>query len=142
VAAAHPPIGAANFDCLDISNVSDRRNMVKLFDNNGFSIWNEEIVKSFREEIIQIYEKFKKDGYKTVFPKKDTFYVVASCLPLVIAYEYDKKHGLSIHKICSVVHKLSENLYTKEIAELAEKYCKKYDLSKIIFSARVYKKEN
>lgn len=131
-----------SLNCFIISEVSDYRTMVNMFDNQGICFWKEEIVNSFREDIIQVYKKCANEKYYSVLFPKDTVYIAASERPLVIVYQYDKEQGLSIHKICACKHKLLQNSYTKDLAELAEKYCEKYNLSKIIFAARVLRNEN
>ena len=127
---------------LTCKSISERmRDMVKIYDEKGISIWVEDIITSFQEDIIQIYKKYYKGEYMTVLFPIDTIYVAASNRPLIIAYQYDKEQGLSIHKICSAEHLFIENPYTEDLAMLAKKYCEEYNLSKIIFAARVMKKE-
>jgi hypothetical protein len=131
-----------SFTCGSIADYTSRRNMVKTYDEEGVFFWNEQLEKSFREGIIQIYKKYYTEGYKTVFFPKDTVYIAASERPLVIAYRYDKEKGLSVHKICSSEHTLIENQYTEDLAALAEKYCEQYNLSKIIFAARILRNDD
>jgi hypothetical protein len=131
----------ARFGCTEISEFSDMRSMVAFFDNQDFPFWDEELANLFRDDIFQIYKKFIGEIYYTVLFPKDTVYIAASERPLVIAYQYDKGKGLSIHEICSSEHTLIENQYTEDLATLAKRYCEQYNLSKIIFSARVVLEE-
>jgi hypothetical protein len=127
--------------CKSISE--HRRDLVRMYDEKETFIWEEETVNLFREEIIQIYKKYHNEKYEAVlFPKDTIYYMAASERPLIVAYQYDKEKGLSIHKICSIEHTLIENPYTEDLAELAKKYCTEYHLSKILFAARVYIKED
>lgn len=125
------------FTCESISENSDKRKMIQMFDNQGFSVWNEELQNSFREDIFQIYRKYKDEKYDVILFPKDSIYIYAPERPLIIPYQYDKEIGLSIHKICSTNHKLIKNPYTQDLTALAKKYCEIYDLSKIIFVALI-----
>jgi hypothetical protein len=123
--------------CKQISCGSYNRIMVNSFDKEGNSVWLKRFEKSFQRKRVQIYKKCIKEGYKTLIFPNDTLYREASNRPLIIAYQYDIIQGLSIHKLCSCDYQLEQNLYTQELAALADKCCKKYKLSKIIFAARV-----
>lgn len=131
-----------SFTCESISERSSRRNMVRIYDEKGVSIWNEQLVKTFQEEIIEIYKKYREEEYETVFFPNDTMYIAASNQPLIIVYQYNKKQGLSIHKLCACKYELLRNSYIKDLAELANKYCEKYNLNKIIFAARVLRSKD
>ena len=125
-------------------SISERlRDMVRMYDEKDVAIWSEELEGLFREKIVQIYKKYNKEDYETVlFPIDTTYYVAASNRPLMIAYQYEKKQGLSIHKLCSCKHELLHSQYTQDLAALANEYCEKYNLSKIIFAARVLKNKD
>ena len=61
-----------------ISDVSDKRKTVKTFDKAGISVWNENLINSFREDVMNIYKKFAAEkytplGYKLYSCIKQTF---------------------------------------------------------------------
>lgn len=126
---------------LTCASMSERkRDLVYLCDESENFIYDEGILELFQADVREIYKKFIQKGYTTVlFPVDTITYFAASNRPLIVAYQYDKEQGLSIHKICACKYELLQNSYTKNLAELAEKYCEKYNLSKIIFAARVLK---
>ena len=125
------------FTCEMISEVSDYRSRVWVFDEKGNSFWDEQLMESFQERRIEIYKKYWNESYETIFFPYDTIYIAASERPLVIAYQYSKETELSIHKFCSCKHELLQNPYVQDLTALADEYCDKYNLSRIIFAARV-----
>lgn len=129
---------------LTCASISERkRDLLYLYDESKNFIYDERIIELFQADIIEIYKKFIKKEYTTVlFPIDTITYFVASNQPLIVAYQYDKEQGLSIHKICSTEHIFIENLYTEDLAALAKKYCEEYNLSKIIFAARVLRNKD
>ncbi|MDL2262669.1 hypothetical protein LJC11_04100 [Bacteroidales bacterium OttesenSCG-928-I21] len=113
--------------------------MVKIFNQEGTAIWDEDLIESFREKLIQINNKYIKEKYEIVFFPIDTIlYIAASNKPLMILYQYDSIKGLSIHKICSSKYEFLKHIYLEELADLADEYCRKYSLSKIIFTGMAF----
>lgn len=112
------------------------RDMVEMYDLNGNYIYNDTYIDSFRNELSNVYKLCKYRNFVRVPFTKDTTY---SYFFIVIPYQYDTINGLSIHKICSQNYLLSSNYYTQALASLAEEFCKKHNLSKIIFSALLLK---
>ncbi len=112
------------------------RNMVKMYDLNGDCIYNEIYIDSFRNELSKVYKVCKCRNFVRVPFTKDTTY---SYFSIVIPYQYDTTNGLTIHKICSQDYMFTTNYYTQLLYSLAEDFCKKYNLSKIIFTALLLK---
>jgi len=128
-----------DFTCESLTDYSSRRDMVRAYDEKGNSFWDEHLKESFQKRLSEIFIKYRKENYEVVLFPKNTIYLSASGLPLRIAYQYNKENGLSIHKLCSCKHELLQSPYTQDLAALADEYCEKYNLSKIIFAARVVK---
>lgn len=125
------------FGCNEFSEYSEKRKMIRIFDKEGFFIWNKKIAISFRKDLDNIYKKYIEQAYTTIFSQEDSNYIMASNKPKIIVYQYDNVKNLTIHKLCSCNFDMSNNQYLVELKQLSMKYCKRYNLSKIIFAARI-----
>jgi hypothetical protein len=120
-----------DFDCDLVSESSDLRTTVNMFDKKRKYIYNEKKESSFRKELSIIRNKYHNLGYKTI-QLESGFEKQTLC-------QYDDIYGF--FQLCPFELEIIENNYIKEIELLSTQYCKRYKLSKIIFAASILEKQ-
>lgn len=125
-----------NLKCYQCSETVDYKHLVRLYAIDNKLVNDTNLVNTLNNNLKLLYHKISQKNYTICRTNISNTNI---SIPLYILYQYDTINGLSIHKICSQNYLLSSNYYTQALASLAEEFCKKHNLSKIIFSALLLK---
>ena len=119
---------------------SEGRNLVRTFDSVGVYFYDKSLNDSILNERRKIYNIYLRQNYKPlVF--KDSNYIEAYNRPIVVIYQYDLEHGLSLHPSFVDECVFPSNGYTDTLSKIAEKYCKERHLKTLYFSGWIMTKE-
>lgn len=127
-------------NCDLVSTVFDYRKIVRFFDRDGNIVTNMKGQEHFSKDLKTISEEFWRDGNTPSYYYNDSKNNANSKLLRYIIYSFDIEKGITIPKLCikEVNCNIMESHYTKSVAILAEKYCKKYKIKKIVFAAQLF----
>lgn len=109
------------------------------------------IVKEFRRDSTNNFKQMLDSVYESVYDSlvpllyseaydsatmnSDPSTLDDRTLPIYILYDYVPGTGLSIHHICKDCFSLSDNDYTRALADVAERVCRQYGFDSLWFKA-------
>lgn len=110
------------------------KSMVRLFNAKGLFSQKDHLYRTFYKKRGVFYRKCVADGIKFKRYFSDEINKESS---VVVIYTYDRCAGLSLIKDCRASQTLKQDDYTESLRKFADSFCRKHNLSKIIFSGLI-----